>query len=281
VVRYSKGSQALGISAGEYATVERTDRERNLLTVERENGEHVTYDPRRLQGVTVYREGERDFSEGDRVQFTAPDKERHVANRELGTIESIDDHGNAQIRMDSGREVRLSLEDHPHLDHGYAVGAVAAYGTESDHNGVLVGVAASNVFGSSARTLLNEDDTITVNFNPSLKGNDLAVTLTHEGRHVGDAQAWVMTHSVGGPLDYNHFFREERAWYVSSYIAEALGMKREAPRGGGKEYEVWNRGWKAADRETLRSRGVSTILRYMGVKATDADTYSSEHKHRP
>ena len=107
VVRYSKGSQAIGISAGEYATVERTDRERNLLTVERENGEQLTYDPRRLQGVTVYRESERAFSEGDRVQFTAPDKERHIANRELGTIESIDEHGNAQIKMDSGRDVRL------------------------------------------------------------------------------------------------------------------------------------------------------------------------------
>jgi hypothetical protein len=132
VVRYSKGSQAIGISAGEYATVERTDRERNLLTVERENGEHVTYDPRRLQGVTVYRESERSFSEGDRVQFTAPDKERHVANRELGTIESIDEHGNAQIRMDSGREVRLSLEQHPHLDYGYAVTSHSSQGATAD-----------------------------------------------------------------------------------------------------------------------------------------------------
>jgi len=43
VVRYSKGSLAMGISAGEYATVERADRERNLLTVEREteNGSHT------------------------------------------------------------------------------------------------------------------------------------------------------------------------------------------------------------------------------------------------
>ncbi len=31
------------------------DREQNLLTVERENGEQLTYDPRRLHGVTVYR----------------------------------------------------------------------------------------------------------------------------------------------------------------------------------------------------------------------------------
>ena len=107
VVRYTKGSSATGIEAGEYATVESSDRERNLLTVERENGEQLSYDPRRLQGVTVYRESERSFSEGDRVQFTAPDKERHIANRELGTIEHIDERGNAEIRLDSGGQARV------------------------------------------------------------------------------------------------------------------------------------------------------------------------------
>ena len=50
VVRYSKGSHALGINPGAYAKVEGFDRERNLLTVER-GGEKLTYDPRRLQGV--------------------------------------------------------------------------------------------------------------------------------------------------------------------------------------------------------------------------------------
>jgi hypothetical protein len=37
----------------------------------------ASYDPRRLHGVTLYRETERAFSEGDRVQFTAPNRERH------------------------------------------------------------------------------------------------------------------------------------------------------------------------------------------------------------
>ena len=91
VVRYTQGSKTHGIEAGEYARVERVNAKENLLTVKRENGEQVTYDPRRLQGVTLYRETERAFSQGDRVQFTAPNREQHVANRELGTIEKIDD----------------------------------------------------------------------------------------------------------------------------------------------------------------------------------------------
>jgi len=73
-VRYTKGGRSMEISPGAYAKVEGFDRERNLLTVERPGGEKLTYDPRRLQGVTVYRLGERAFSEGDWVQFTASDK---------------------------------------------------------------------------------------------------------------------------------------------------------------------------------------------------------------
>ena len=46
----------------------------------------MTYDPRRLRGVSVYREAERSFAEGDRVQYTAPSKDLHISNRELGTM---------------------------------------------------------------------------------------------------------------------------------------------------------------------------------------------------
>ena len=35
------------------------------------------------------RNGTSAFSEGNRVRFTAPNRERHVANREVGTIEKI------------------------------------------------------------------------------------------------------------------------------------------------------------------------------------------------
>ncbi|HWZ50463.1 MAG TPA: hypothetical protein VNW54_03265, partial [Granulicella sp.] len=72
VLRYSKGSKPLGIEAGEYARVTRTDRESNTVTIKRHAGEELSYDPRRLQGVTIYRDAERTFAQGDRVQMTAP-----------------------------------------------------------------------------------------------------------------------------------------------------------------------------------------------------------------
>ena len=80
----------------------------------------------------------------------------------------------------------------------------------------------------------------------------------------------------------NHYYREMRAWYVSGVVAEALGMKNYAPKGGGPEYQVWNRGWKAVDVRTLRSTGVSNILKNLySASPGDTNTYSSEHPHKP
>ncbi len=138
VVRYTRGSKVLGIDPGEYARVENVDAKENRVTIEREGGERETYDPRRLSGVSVYHEIDRSFSEGDRVQFTAPSKELHVANRELGTIEKINDAGDVEVRMDSGRDVHFNIRDHAHLDHGYAVTSHSSQGQTADR--VLVHV---------------------------------------------------------------------------------------------------------------------------------------------
>jgi conjugative relaxase-like TrwC/TraI family protein len=138
IVRYTRGSQAVGVKSGEYVRVTGVDREQNLLTVERDNGQHLTYDPRRLHGVTVYREAERDFSNGDRVQFTAPYREERIANRQLGTVEQIDAEGNLRVRLDSGQQVQFNIGDHPHVDYGYAVTSHSSQGATADR--VLVHV---------------------------------------------------------------------------------------------------------------------------------------------
>jgi len=132
VVRYTRGSKRHGIGAGEYARVEGANENENLVRVKRANGEHVSYDPRRLHGVTLYRETERGFSQGDRVQFTAPDREQHIANRELGTIEKIEDNGNLQLHLDSGRTVAFNVKENPHLEYGYAVTSHSSQGQTAD-----------------------------------------------------------------------------------------------------------------------------------------------------
>jgi hypothetical protein len=51
----------------------------------------------------------------------APNREHHIANRELGTFERIEDSGNLQVRLDSGRTVAFNIKENPHLDYGYTV----------------------------------------------------------------------------------------------------------------------------------------------------------------
>ncbi len=99
VLRYSRASKETGIGKGEYAQVKSIDASANRLTVELQDGTERTYDPRRQQGVSVFREELRNFSEGDRVQFTAPANDLKVANRELGTIGSIDGDGRAEFEV--------------------------------------------------------------------------------------------------------------------------------------------------------------------------------------
>ncbi len=128
VIRYSRGSKVLGIEAGDYARVEGVDTKNNEVTVRTDDERTVSYDPRRLQGVTLYRETERAFAEGDRVQMTAPDRERGVANRELGTIERIDTKGQMDVRWDSGRSSSFEAGERRHLDYGYAVTSHSSQG---------------------------------------------------------------------------------------------------------------------------------------------------------
>jgi ATP-dependent exoDNAse (exonuclease V) alpha subunit len=132
VLRYSRASKETGIGKGEYAQVKSIDAPANRLTVELQDGTERTYDPRRQQGVSVFREELRNFSQGDRVQFTAPANDLKVANRELGTIEGIDGEGRLSLKLDGGRAVELDPHRNLHLDYGYAVTSHSSQGQTAD-----------------------------------------------------------------------------------------------------------------------------------------------------
>jgi ATP-dependent exoDNAse (exonuclease V) alpha subunit len=132
VIRYSRGSNSAGIDAGEYATVVGINSASNLLAVEKSTGELANYDPRRLVGVSVYREVAHEFSAGDRIQFTAPDKSVGVANRDLAVIESVASDGLITVRLDNNRRVEFDAQQHRHFDHGYAVTSHSSQGLTAE-----------------------------------------------------------------------------------------------------------------------------------------------------
>ena len=94
----------------------------------------MTYDPSRLRGIAAYREIERAFALGDKIQFTAPSRDLQVANRDLGTIQSIGDDGKISVHMDGskGKIVRFDADQMRHFDHGYAVTSHSSQGLTSE-----------------------------------------------------------------------------------------------------------------------------------------------------
>ncbi len=149
VLHYHTGSKAEGIERNSYARVREVDARANTLTVELDNGASVSYDPRRLRGVNVFTESTREFSTGDRIQFTEPNKTLGVANRDLGTITSID-NGQMAVRMDGkqSREIAFDTAQFRQLDHGYAV-------TSHSSQGLTAGRVLANIDTESSRLLIN------------------------------------------------------------------------------------------------------------------------------
>ncbi|MHB8413677.1 MAG: MobF family relaxase [Candidatus Acidiferrales bacterium] len=217
VVRYTKGSKAVGIKPGEYAQVERANEKENLVTVKRENGEQISYNPRRLQGVTLYREAEREFSKGDRVQFTAPNREQHIANRELGTIDKIDALGNLQIRLDSGRAVAFNIRENPHLDHGYAVTSHSSQGQTADR--VLIHVDTEQ----AGEKLVNQR----LVYVAVSRGRDDVQIYTNDKTHLADQLSREVSHrSAMEPAAQNIEQNPTPAHAVQQAVAQGQSIER-------------------------------------------------------
>jgi conjugative relaxase-like TrwC/TraI family protein len=134
VLYYTRGSKEHGIESRSYARVVSTNPKENLVTVQKQDGQQVTYDPSRLRGIAAYREIEREFAIADKIQFTAPQRDLQVANRDLGTIQSIGDDGRINVRMDSPKDriVRFDANEMRHFDHGYAVTSHSSQGLTSE-----------------------------------------------------------------------------------------------------------------------------------------------------
>jgi conjugative relaxase-like TrwC/TraI family protein len=168
VLHYTRGSKEHGIEPRSYAKVIATHPKENLVTVQIQDGQQVTYDPSRLRGIAAYREIEREFAIGDKIQFTAPQRDLQVANRDLGTIQHIGDHGKINVRMDGTKDrmVRFDSDKMRHFDHGYAVTSHSSQGLTSE------------------RVLVNMDTQV----HPELMNNRFAYVSVSRASH--DAQIY-------------------------------------------------------------------------------------------
>jgi conjugative relaxase-like TrwC/TraI family protein len=201
VVRYSRGSKRAAIEPRTYGTVVAVNPLDNLLTIQKAGGYQVSYDPKRLSGVSVYRETEREFSVGERIQFTAPNKQLGVANRELGIIEKIDVDSNIDLRLEDGRTVQFNATEHRHFDHGYAVTSHSSQGITADR--VLI-----NIDTSAHSQLLNSRFAYVAvsraSLNAEIYTNDAIDLGQRLSGDVSKSSAVEFSHSAGHSMSADH-----------------------------------------------------------------------------
>jgi ATP-dependent exoDNAse (exonuclease V) alpha subunit len=188
VLHYQRGSKTLGIEQRSYARVVSTDPKSNLLTVEKPDGQQVIYDPARLHGISAYREIEREFAVGDRLQFTAPNRDLGIANRDLGTIQQIVEAGNITVRIDGDKEKTVTYDpaEMRHFDHGYAVTSHSSQGLTSER--VLVNMD-TNVHPELINTRFAYVSVSRASHNAQIFTNDSATLAENLSRNVSKMSA--------------------------------------------------------------------------------------------
>jgi RHS repeat-associated protein len=154
-----------------------------------------------------------------------------------------------------------------------------SYGAEGVANGVSVSTGGlADGVAAEARTAYFDfqNGTFTAQVEVVLSdrgGGNLAVDVAHEGRHVADAQEFAAaltadvaangaqsTVAIMGATNRTRYEREVRGYTVSSLVARGLGLDNlNITPSNGRNYEIWNRGWRNVDRERLR--GINNLLR--------------------
>lgn len=106
----------------DYSIVSR-DLTRNTLSVRDSNGVERTIRARDLDpnAVSVYTSRSLDLAPGDRVVFTENQRTKGFQNNETGSLVTVTDAGEIEVKKDNGEIVRLSAKETQHLDHGWAV----------------------------------------------------------------------------------------------------------------------------------------------------------------
>ena len=165
-----------------------------------ESGTSKTYDPRRLSGVNVFREMDREFTTGDRLQFTVPNKELGVANRDLGTVTAIDG-SKMTVRLDgkAQRTVTFDTVEFRQFDHGYAV-------TSHSSQGLTAGRVLANIDTDSSRNLINSR----LAYVAISRASDDARVYTNNAETLGERLASDITKSAA--VDFKEKISSDSGW---------------------------------------------------------------------
>ena len=158
--------------------------------------------------------GGRQFSVGDRLVFLRNDRTLDVKNGTLGTVERAAD-GRLEVRLDTGRTVRIDQAVYADVDHGYALTVHKSQGATVDRSYVLASGGMDRNLAYVAMT--RHRDTATL-----YGGQDDFETQHDMGRRLQRARVKTST------LDYaeRRGFETEKAWLENARSFVERGRAR-------------------------------------------------------
>ncbi len=105
-IQFQAGNEKHGIARDSSAIVAAIEVKMNQITIRKGDGEEVSYNPALLKATTtqstVYREERREIAVGERIQFTAPNKDQGIRAGSLATVERIAENGALTVKLDKG-----------------------------------------------------------------------------------------------------------------------------------------------------------------------------------
>lgn len=134
IVGYLYGSKRHGIEAGEYLRVTNVDVSNNIITVNKNNGETISYNPEKLYGIKdVYKSENREFATGDKIVFKEKNKDLEINSGSTGKVEQINENGQLLLKMENGESKLVNKDNLKHTDHAYCMTSHKGQGTTVDN----------------------------------------------------------------------------------------------------------------------------------------------------
>ena len=137
-VAFHRAYKSLGVEKGDECRVARVDHARGTVVLEGENGNAVSWQPRRVGGrrgaIEVYRAEEIELRAGDRIRWTRNDARLGLVNGRTAEVASAGKDSVA-FRLEDGRMLELDRSDPQlrHIDHAWASTVHAFQGRTVDN----------------------------------------------------------------------------------------------------------------------------------------------------
>ncbi|MDN4061242.1 MobF family relaxase [Massilia sp. YIM B02769] len=145
IIEAQRHYDSIGLRRGDTAVV--AEVEPGCITLRRASGDLVKWRPTAMPHVAVHSLEAREVAVGDRLRFTANDYRWDIVNGQTGIVAAIDESARElMVRVDSGRTLKLDLDQPLKLDHAYCTTVHAAQGQTCDR--VLVEADVSSAMAN-------------------------------------------------------------------------------------------------------------------------------------